>query len=310
VKTPIVLSPPDAGGGVHTLRNPSPPVAAAGLEGADVREPLAAADGNYWESDLKVDFARPEYRRDGIVLTFPQPRGAASVKLVVTGMNTSLGLTAFDIIFARPAVENLLIYHHLNDDPEIREPFRQWLAEDGGLTIEILTSEGWRRAGSLPTFGTESPNTMAVQIPLTGCGGDGLKVRLECTRGTWRLDAVGADFSPDEAINAVELRPLRAVTDDGGDITGQIAAADNLYYNSLPGDYLDVEFAALEPLPDGERSYIVRAGGHYYGWHPEAESASISLLTLKRALEKPRLRSRLFLPYWAKAAGEYAASHR
>ena len=69
------------------------------MSGGDATPLILRNDSVYWESNVETkDFSKASDLHDGVIVTFPKPRNAETMKLVVTGGNTPLGGYAFPAI--------------------------------------------------------------------------------------------------------------------------------------------------------------------------------------------------------------------
>lgn len=130
-----------------------------------------------------------------------------------------------------------------------------------------------------------------------------LKIRLACATDLWCIDQVYVDYSSDGSVHSTELKPVKAITGRGDDVSHLLNTSDDNYYVTINNQYADVEFTAL-PMPDGcERSYVVKTQGFYYQWL-QADGPSQDDL-VEEILTTPGAGSRLLMSQWFKEKGRF-----
>jgi hypothetical protein len=131
--------------------------------------------------------------------------------------------------------------------------------------IEVLVpgpGGEWVRAGSTGETGPLAPDTKVVPLPLAGTGR--VRVRLQLTRGLWRIDylALGHLGKPLRALRLPPVRVERAGVDDPAALGALVDTRKSLV--TLPGDAYDLEYR-LPPHP-ARYELFLEARGYYLEW--------------------------------------------
>jgi hypothetical protein len=91
--------------------------------------------------------------------------------------------------------------------------------------------------------------------------GEAVKVRLECVRWTL-IDQLFLTSGSDETMRREELPLLRAITDEGMDVTGSLIRADEDCVRLEHGEAFFLLFRRVT-AHDGRRRYFLEANGRY-----------------------------------------------
>lgn len=147
--------------------------------------------------------------------------------------------------------------------PQQKDLYNAFLHVLGDIDVEVETPDGWVEVGAFTEHG---PIAREVQmLPLPDEVGDGpLNIRLNLTRGNWRLDwlaqaRVGAEVTP------VRVSPSQVLVDG-------VASVDALarlntpgeYLYTWPGDHHTLRFELPAEVADPE--LFLESRGYYYEW--------------------------------------------
>lgn len=288
---------PDATGNMHTIRNPLVPLTAVDLDGRNCLRQITSTDGVYWESDITGrDFTKDGALRDGIVITFPKPENARCAKLVVRGVNTSLGVFAFEQLFQMKGKNRLEWYRQLEGDPLEGEKLLGFIRREGMLHVSVLANGTWKEESALFDVGPVVPKEQLAVLDVQSCPGGRLVIRLECAVDLWRIDQVAVDYSDDEPVSCRELMPARAVDESGRDLRKLLAEDDALYYGAAQGQSATLSFPVPPDGPGQERFFFARARGYYHQWFAPTGADQTALLD--RILTSPQLGGKLLMAKW------------
>lgn len=256
---------PSLDGRLHVLGNPVLPSRATDLGGADVRALLSDAGGGPWVSN---PFAHGGDRagdgRDGVVLEFPRPSGAATATLAFRARSTPWASVLLRRVLGLHGRDQAAWTGRMNADAAARGAFLGALRREGLLTIRVWTGSAWREAGFLANMAEAVDREQAIVVDLAGIPGDVLRVRVDSTAGMWILHGAEADFGATSPARVTELPPSTARTARGDDIRDVLAAVDGRRLVMNPGlDSADLVFDAPPREPGLRRSFLFQATGYY-----------------------------------------------
>lgn len=255
---------PSVDGTLHAFVAPIAPVRATDASGADVRPSLRGAGARWTSRPVAWNPDGSERTRDGLVLEFPRPAGARSVKLGFNVQSTPWASVLGREVLSLQGGALPAWYARMNSDGAARLALLGALARETLLDVRIWDGAGWRRLGFLPIVGPAVSRDIAVVADLGDIPGLVLRVRVDSSPGLWIVNGAVADYSPEVALDVTELAPLRARAEDGTDLRAILSGTDGRYHVMHPGrDAVDVVFA-MPPLRDGrQRSIVAQTSGYY-----------------------------------------------
>lgn len=254
----------DEHGGIHTVHEQVAPRAAVSGTGQDLLPWLAQTDRRVWEPRPVAD-ASGSLRED-IVLTFPKPAEATSVKLVA---NVATGLWGSHMIREMLALRGNEVgafYARVDSDPAEYDSLLAWSLRDDLYLLNVFVEEpsGWEWRGVLPGGGPFIAEDRVVPLDVSRVEGTELRVRIRPTRGFWALNSFAVDYAPDMRVRVDTVAPVRGHDSYGRDVLPYLRTADDAYYD-MPqrGDWADVVFPA-PPQADGvTRTVLLHSRGYY-----------------------------------------------
>jgi hypothetical protein len=288
---------PDPEGTFHTIAERIYPLSCENLKGANVLASVRQTDRDYWQSDLaSLDMTRYEDLRDGIILEFEKPLDGREAKLVVNGVNTTLGIHAFERLFALKG-PNLARWHQqLDRDPHERDRVRNWMRSVGRLHVSVWGQDGWVEQVVLPDVGPAAPKDQVAVLDISDVDGDRLRVRLESTTDLWRIDEVYVDYSMDRDVRVNELPPASVTDDRGDEVADLLNTDDDLYLVTFMGSNVGLVFDAVPDDPRLKRTYALKAKGFYLTW---SERGPVDQsFVLEMILSEPLAGQQAFMPIW------------
>lgn len=271
-----------AGDTFRPSRSQAPPRACVAREG-DCLAAVAGADGVEWrsvagESDLTS--------RETVEVVFPRPPAASGeLGLVVRARNTLLNTFVFYQGLAWLGTRAGDAFAALEREGAAPPAFSEWARLLGRAEVRVLTQRGWVRAGEFGEVGPLARETQVVPLPGDVMEGD-VRVRLELTRGNWRIDALAlAEIGSPVAATPVEVQEVlrRGAVDEPA--RGRLADPGT-YLVTSPGDAYVLRFA----LPAGAENaeLFLESRGYYIEWVREQWLAEEDPRLARALLADPR----------------------
>ena len=269
---PGVRVVPSFDGGLHTLCQPLPPVAAFDDRGADILPLITATDERIWSSNpFGRNSAEMSQVRDGIELHFVRPAGAQTAKLLVNVQNTIWAGTMLKRLLELQGRDLPGFYDQLNASEFMRNLLTAALIREGALHITVWNGHEWTDGGYVFDVGSRIAKDQIVMLNLENVLSDTLRLRLESTAGFWRLNSAALDCSPDLPVTILEIAPEKAVTEQGQNVLDALRTIDHHYYEMPdPENRAELVFRVPPRAAHLERSYLLKCTG-YYTIHVAAE---------------------------------------
>ncbi len=217
---------PDKYGNLHLLSDPVLPVSACNLEGKNVKEELAARDGHVYISDPSgSEFPL----KDGVLLTFPNKSGAASVKVHLRAKNSII----FDYVMGEfHDLFGSLYPRYMQKQQRAPAARLREMALKRGLPLSLSVERGgdWEYVDYFNISGPMALKEDILEIPLHGDEGDSLKIKLESAMFLWEIDYAALDFSPAAEVVSATVPLAAAIDENGKDVAPLLLHDDALYY--------------------------------------------------------------------------------
>lgn len=255
-----------------------------------VVEPIActAADGDCLDAIRRRDGVERRSWTDStdlaarelIELEFPAAEGPLG--LVISARHTFVSTFVFYQMMAylgEDAGEALAAIER--GQSLLRGAFERGVGILGDVDVLVARPRGWVRVA---TFGEAGPLASDVQVVPLGEVEGAVRLRLELTRGYWRIDMVAlARLGP--AVDAVPVEVARIERDGFPDerALGLLRDAER-YLVTYPGDAYDLVFDVPAHVRDA--ALFLDATGYYYEWMrrewlEERNPAMLTLLVLR-----------------------------
>ncbi|MDX8341250.1 hypothetical protein SLH46_18770 [Draconibacterium sp. IB214405] len=152
----------------------------------------------------------------------------------------------------------------------VRKKLKNPFSTLGGIKVFAFDSkkEKWDFITEIYETGPIAPNHFVVPFSETNDNGDPIRVKLEMTKGMWRLDYAGlADI--DKEINPAFIYPSEILKDNLPDPEAltEISCDDEDYLISMPGDEWHLHFDLPQPNDENNRYQLfLSAKGYYLEW--------------------------------------------
>ena len=284
---------PDPSGRALVLRDLRAPSAAVDGEGRNVLAEITAHDGHAFRSSrTRLARASETDFQDFVEFEVPWPSGRDEIALVLRYRNTLLNTVLFyDIMLGESGLRALdwigSDLHRIGAAVELA----RWYQDRMGMRVEVERDGVFELVDHLPDAGPIAWTERAVTIPVpaptrtvrTGThegdasarpGSDQvdpvevLRVRLRFPVDSWFIDRIAVA----EVVGIGEPRrvPVDRVVDARGLVDPEastlLAAPDEDYLVTFPGQRMHLEFALPEPPSQGDRTLLLATQGFYVEW--------------------------------------------
>jgi hypothetical protein len=256
---------PDIQGKLHTVSGtPSAPLSARNSEGQDLLPWLRATDRVIWEPPSVPD-AKGNLASD-IVMTFPKPKDANQVKLIVNAATGLWGSYMIKKMVELHGRDTTSFLKTIDDDQSARDALSAWEVREQLYALKIYVEEptGWVVRGILPGTGPFISKDRIVPLDVSHVQGDRLKIRIQPPSGFWALNSFNVDYSPDRSVTMETVKPSSASDLNSQNVLPDLVSADDRYL-VMPniGDTANVIFRAPAHRVGMERTVILHTRGFY-----------------------------------------------
>ena len=179
----------------------------------------------------------------------------------------------------------------IREDKVNFKPRERILDALGGIEVQMLDQKGhWSTVETVYEAGPIAKDVIGIRLP--PIQGEEIRIRLEMTKGMWRLDYL-ALAGLEKELEPLAIEPYR-IEDSNGNVDNyslELLLDPDRYLTTLLGDKHDIFF----PMPDEDESFewFLESRGYYLEWHRDAWLVNrdmVALLELqlqpKRALKK------------------------
>ncbi len=295
---------PDSWGGLHSITVPAEPLNALDRTGCNVWPLVVNNDSKAWGGDLAdTALIRQNAFRDRLTCTFRRTDNSSAAKLVLNARNSSLGFFALGKMFALQGPGKLDWYHRLEHNQSALGQLTGWMKREGGMTISVLTQEGWQLQAWIPDVGPQLEAERVVLLDGSDCPDSLMQVRIECAAGLWLVNRVALDWSEDVAETATDLKLLEATNQHGIDVAPLLNENDSLYYATIPGDFATLTYETPELVAGKMQTILLSSRGHYFSWISADDSASTS--AFEAVMTRPGYGSELYWHEWYRARAHW-----
>ena len=269
----------DPTGRLHTIGTLAPPVSATDFRGASALDRVRNLDRWGWESSFTGrDTARAADLRDGLLLAFLRPSGAARAHLVLDATNTPWAVHLLNTFIAAHGAGTDAWYDSLNAQPALAMALGMRLGGEGFLAASVRTPSGWTATGSYWLVGPETFRRQVLDVDLSQVTGDTVFVRLESAPALWLVDRVAMDFTADRPMTVSGSSLLSARDKTGRDVAPLIASADGSDWVMQPGDSAQLTFRLPGQAAGTSRTLMLRSSGWYRVHVPSVGAPDVAML--------------------------------
>jgi hypothetical protein len=231
--------------------------------GGDCAGALRDADGQVLPSTSSdTDLAE----REAVELAFPAPAGRSG--LVLRARNSLLTTFVFyqGLAWLGTHAGEWMALLEREERGAAGPSFAGLEAILGSIDVQVRTARGWERAGRFAEVGPIAWETQVVPLPADLPPGE-IRVRLEMTRGAWRLDQASlVSLGTPAAATPLPLAEVRRAGAADPEALRRLQGAGPRLQTG-PGDALELRFAV--PVPLREAEIFLESRGYYLEWMRE-----------------------------------------
>ncbi|WP_115882744.1 hypothetical protein [Lutibacter oceani] len=269
----------DQNGKIHTIKNPISPFEMIVGNQPSNPEIVEDSDNNSFHFNAITD----SFEFQTLKLKFNRPQEKDKVKLVLR-LKNSYWLDYTFGKFYKKFGSSFNEFQKKNRNQPYEKSLK-WMKEQGiPLEILIRNNEEWTLVESLNMVGPLAFRDIVVPIDLKSNSFKPLEIMLRCGFMFWEVDKVAADFSENLPVIVNNLKPFRAIDQDGNDVLKFLTEKDDQYLvQPNIGDQVYVSFKNnSEDLKDGKKTIFLENRGYYeYIRNFSGTSNKLELMTFR-----------------------------
>lgn len=250
----------DEYGQLQTIRNPITPVTVVSDNMTDHKPAILAVDDAWilFNDDPSIN-----RKMNNITMTFDRPDDAKTGKLVIRGKN-SLWL---DYIYGKLTEQYGTFYNAYEDQQRTAPAGRNALwAREQGVTLSVYLKEDkiWTYVDDFPVLGPLAQREFVMPIDLTRVKSGEVSVQLRCGFMFWEIDYAAMDFTLNEPMTMITVKPLIALDEQGRDVRSSLMETDKEYLEQpIIGNEATITYTAPETVPGMIQSVFLHNRGYY-----------------------------------------------
>ena len=260
---------PAISGDLLAVRNVRVPAVIKDRTGQDIQPLIGAIDGNAYSTEIRtINNANALDMDDWIDFDAPVDAENRSMTLVFRMRNSLLSTTLLYDVMLGPAGARAIDW--LNQDLtriSTAVELGRWYRRRAGLHISVFRDGSFQEVARVPDSGPISWHDVAVAIPARA-GESSLRVRLSFLADHWRIDYLGVA----ESVQRITPRAVPISLVHGADGTENddarlaVAAPDDRYLQTIPGQRFYMTFNVGPAPPTGSRTFLLSSQGYYTEW--------------------------------------------
>ncbi|GAA4647106.1 hypothetical protein GCM10023115_50680 [Pontixanthobacter gangjinensis] len=132
------------------------------------------------------------------------------------------------------------------------------------LNVYVKRNGKWVLEEKISSTGPMAFRDIGLNIDLQGVPSNEIEIKLETGLRFWEIDQAAISFSSSNTSEVKVLKPARAVTQNGVEVSRLIDKNDGEYLTQkFPGEYVEIFFEA-PPIPEAyQRSLFIKNKGYY-----------------------------------------------
>jgi hypothetical protein len=232
--------------------------------------------------------------REDLTLTFSQTGAPSPSGLVIAARQTLLTTFLLYQGLAYLGTQATAALSALERDSSLRARVEETHRLLGGIQVQMQAANGaWKSVGEAFETGPIAADVHLVRLPPLPPGS--VRIRLQATRGDWRIDWVAlADLGPRLVPARITAGAIAGTKDDGRKVT--VSPGETIV--TLPGDSYELTFE-LPEHPERLELFL-SSRGYYLEWIREQWLAEESSMRAAMMLYTPSLALRVLAPAYKK----------
>lgn len=259
---------PAISGKIHTFTDPIAPVNAHITGGDHIASLIKAHDEVFWRSSMTTEKGEAmQHLRDTLVVEFPRPADAMSVKLLTNIRTTVWGAQMGQVFLKLYGNQLNDWYDEVNNFGPAFDRVLTWYLNEElyVLKVYVETTNGWQVKELMYGSGPLVSDNKVYHLDISDVTGDKLRIMLTPPVNFWAVDYCAVEYSKDVPVDVVEVSASTAITENSVDVISLLGKEDGEYViMPYKGQYVEMTFA-VDPCDDPGfvRSVILKANGYY-----------------------------------------------
>jgi hypothetical protein len=263
----------DRHGKILSYKDPLAPATAIYDDTKDVTQELKHTDAQYYSFDSKAD----NNGFSSVTLSFNRSGKETHGKLLVHAGNSKWSgylYKEFSSLFGDGYEK-----WRKQQEQAVTTDAQKWQLEQGlPLKVFVETNNGWQYVDHFALTGNTSSRDMIMDIDLSAVKSEKVNIRIESAFQFWDLDMAAMDFSEDIPVTTTILNPLVATKGDGISNIDELLQQDKKYTHLTGHDFVNIEFAAVEPKAGNNVSLFLISSGYYHSQYKFEGKADVQSL--------------------------------
>lgn len=248
----------DQQGEVYTLQNETQPINVYCNDTKVSTKPFVTADQDYYSFNTTESTSSP----NEVVLEFNNSQNSNLGKLHLNLKNSYW----MDYMYGK-FTEQFGSYYttfHNKQRKLPKETCEQWRSDQYiPLAVYMKQNNEWKFVENINTVGPLSSRDLVVPIPITSTN-EKIQIKLVSGYRFWDVDYAGMDFSKNEIVQQTTLKPLKAIDENGKNVTALLLEKDKKFLvQPNIGNEVTMNFAAVKASPNFKQSFFFKTNGYY-----------------------------------------------
>lgn len=244
-------------GGLHTVQQLHPPMAARSTNDQDLSDALASADRHLYSFNEISQAVNTAY------LTFVNPGEVETGKLVIRVQNSYWleYISGRFFEYTGGAFDEFMARQEQLSPQERRNNFtRQHMP----ISIYQKVGEVWQLVDRLHSVGPLADRELVIPVELSPNQEGLVEIKLETGFNFWDIDYAGMDFSEPISTEVTHLQPIRAFGTGDIEWTEALTSTDQHYMvQENIGEVTELVYAAVPCSPEEAQTAFLHTRGYY-----------------------------------------------
>jgi hypothetical protein len=254
-------------GTFFSYSHPVQPLLVTDEHGRNVTSFFTAPDNVKWQTQVAADtLIQGVDLRHHLTFTFPKPKNATSVKLLVNAGTASWGSNMIREMLKLRGDKVDAWYRDIDRGGREVRNLQTFIDREELYILKVNVREGskWTTREIIRGGGPLIDEDRLIDLDISHVTGDTLTIQLNPPHGFWKIDCLNLVEGATPISITKEIGITEARDQNGKDIKGLLSSSDSLYY-SMPnvGDRATMSFAAISQPAGTSRSVYLKCAGYY-----------------------------------------------